>query len=95
LIESLYGLSIAPRLWYHRLYNALLADGFTPGTNDECILFNPTMIIFLWVIDCGICAPRLSDIENFITQTKTRGFGLNLEGRYLGYTLSAILKAQL
>ena len=38
LLKSIYGLSVAPRLWYQHLSEALREEGFKPCANDPCLL---------------------------------------------------------
>ena len=66
LVKSLYGLSSAPRLWYDHLVKALKEDGFTISTHDQCLLYKDNIIIFLWVDDCGVCAPHMKLIDDLI-----------------------------
>ena len=66
LIKSLYGLSIAPRLWYEHLHDALLKYGFQQCDYDPCLWLKPNMIIFLYVDDCEVTAPNQKDIDDFM-----------------------------
>ena len=43
LKKSLYGLSVAPRLRYKHLSEALRDDGFIPCSNDQCLLYKATI----------------------------------------------------
>ena len=87
LNKSLYGLSIAPRLWYEHLRDALLKDGFKQCVYDQCLLLKPNMIIFLYVDDCGVVAPNQQDIDDFVERLNKAGFELTQDGdfgEYLG-----------
>ena len=37
LCKSLYGLSVAPWLWYEKLHQALIDNGFSPSQHDNCL----------------------------------------------------------
>ena len=80
LIKSLYGLSSAPRLWYTHLLEALKEDGFTLSAHDECLLYKDNIIIFLWVDDCGVCAPKMELIDDLIKRLQEKGLSLKKEG---------------
>ena len=85
LHKSLYGLSVAPRLWYQRLRHALLDDGFTQSKFDECVFLKENMMVFLWVDDCGIIAPTMDAINEFVKRLKARGFELSVDSDFAEY----------
>ena len=85
LIKSLYGLSSAPRLWYTHLLEALKEDGFTLSAHDECLLYKDNIIIFLWVDDCGVCAPKMELIDDLIKRLQEKGLSLKKEGNLTDY----------
>ena len=66
LEKSLYGLSIAPKLWYQYLRKGLIEDNFQQSAHDECLFFKSNMIVFLYVDNCGIATPVMSEIDAFI-----------------------------
>ena len=82
---ALYGLSVAPPLWYQRLRQALLDDGFTQSKYDECVFLKENMMVFLWVDDCGIIAPTMDVINQFVERLKTRGFKLSVDSDFAEY----------
>jgi hypothetical protein len=91
LQKSLYGIRLAPRLWFQKLLTALLDDGFTQSAHDQCLLFKKDMIIFLWVDDCGIVAPTMDLVDAFIKRLKDQGFELTKDidlSEYLGINFS-------
>ena len=45
-LKSLYGLSVAPRLWYQHLLEALREEGFKTCANDPCLLYKDTLWLF-------------------------------------------------
>ena len=85
LKKSLYGLSIAPRLWYEHLLKALLEDGFVKSVGDECLLLKKNMIVFLYVDDCGVCAPNTQLIDDLVERLNKKGFELTKEGSFSEY----------
>ena len=56
LKESLYGLSVAPKLWYQYLQKGLKEDNFQESAHDECLFFQSNMIIFLYMDDVKLQA---------------------------------------
>ena len=85
LCKSLYGLSVAPRLWYEKLHQALIDDGFSPSQHDNCLFLKKDMLIFLWVDDCGIITPSTKIIDDFIACLKTAGFTLMKDSDFADY----------
>ena len=85
LLKSLYGLTIAPRLWYEKLIEALLEDGFKKSNYDECFFMKPDMLLFIWVDDCGIVAPTMTLVDAFIERLKTKGFELSKDSDFADY----------
>jgi len=51
LLKSLYGQSVAPRLWYEHLSEALKEEGFKTCINDPCLLYKDTIIVVVYVDD--------------------------------------------
>jgi hypothetical protein len=45
-VKSLYGLSVAPCLWYKHLRDGLLTVGLTQSRNDQYLFYG---LIFLWL----------------------------------------------
>jgi hypothetical protein len=87
LLKSLYGLSVAPRLWFEKLCEALTNDGFKQSEHDKCLFLKQDMIIFLWVDDCGICCKEMAKIDAFVKRLKSKGFELTKDedfSEYLG-----------
>ena len=85
LLKSLYGLTIAPRLWYEKLIEALLEDGFKKSNYDKCFFMKPDMLLFIWVDDCGIVAPTMTLVDAFIERLKTKGFELSKDSDFAEY----------
>ena len=85
LKKSLYGLSVAPRLWYEHLRDALLEDGFKQSDHDICLFLKANMIVFLYVDDCGVAAPKQKDIDDFVARLNKKGFELTQDGDFAEY----------
>jgi hypothetical protein len=59
LKKSLYGISVAPKLWYDHLLKGLKELGFKPSSYDKYMLYKDDMIIITFVDDCGLLQGRL------------------------------------
>ena len=82
LCKSLYGLLVAPWLWYEKLHQAQINDGFSPSQHDNCMFLKTDMLIFLWVDSCGIITPSTKIIDDFIARLKTVGFALTKDSDF-------------
>ena len=82
LKKSLYGLSVAPRLWNEHLIAALKAEGFAQSKYDSCLLMKPNMMMVLYVHDAGISAKYKKDVDDLIDNLRNRGFELTREGSF-------------
>lgn len=82
LKKSLYGLSVAPRLWHEHLLAALIAEGFVQSENDPCLFMKKDMLIVLFVDDAGIAVKNKDDIDVLIQNLTDRGFELTREGSF-------------
>jgi hypothetical protein len=82
LVKSLYGLTIAPKLWYEHLTNAILALGFQRSSYDQCLFFKIDIMIGVYVDDCGIAAVDDQHIEDLIAGLRAQGFILHKEGNF-------------
>ena len=85
LKRSLYGLSIAPRLWYEHLFAALRDEGFVPSSIDPCLLLRKDMIIICYVDDGGIASVCKSNVDNLLRKLQERGFELTRDGSFSEY----------
>jgi hypothetical protein len=47
LRRRLYGLSVAPQLWYEHLFVFILEDGFKQSNDDKCLLIKKDMLVIL------------------------------------------------
>ena len=73
LKKSLYGLSVAPRLWSQHLLSALKKEGFVASKYDSCLLY---------VDDAGVCAKNKHDIDELICRLTKCGFELTCKGSF-------------
>jgi len=95
LRKSLYGLSIAPKLWYEHLKSALKEMGFVSSSYDQCLLYKPGCILITFVDDCGLAVESEELITWFVTELRNKGFELEVEGdfdAYLGVSIEKIGK---
>jgi len=82
LIKSLYGLSVAPRLWFQLLFKALKAMGFKQSSMDPCLLYTSDVFLIIYVDDVGICGKSAHLIDNLIDRLTDEGFELTREGSF-------------
>jgi Reverse transcriptase (RNA-dependent DNA polymerase) len=82
LKKSLYGLSVAPRLWYEHLSEALREDGFVPCSNDRCLLHKATILIVIYVDDVGIAYSNQNDLDGLFDTLTKKGFTFTKEGTF-------------
>jgi hypothetical protein len=82
LNKSIYGLSVAPKLWYEHLFKALLEDGFVASQFDPCLLFKKDMMLVVYVDDVGIAAKRQEDVDEMVARLRQKGFELTREGTF-------------
>jgi hypothetical protein len=82
LNKSIYGLSVAPKLWYEHLFKALNETGFVASKFDPCLLFKKDMMIVVYVDDVGISAKRKEDVDEMVERLRKKGFELTREGSF-------------
>ena len=82
LIKSLYGLAVAPILWFDHVSQAFKELGFKQSTYDPCLLYTDNMLVVLYVDDAGIAAKNPSDIDKLIHMLQQKGFDLTREGSF-------------
>ena len=85
LKKSLYGLAVAPRLWYLHLIKALKELGLVESKHDPCLMMRKDLIVICYVDDLGIQAPTKEIVDELIAQLRKRGFDLTLEGSFSEY----------
>jgi hypothetical protein len=82
LERSLYGLSVAPYLWFKTLFTAFDELGFIPSTLDPCLLLKAGIIVVVYCDDCGIGCKNPNDAEKLIKDLQGKGFNLTREGTF-------------
>ena len=85
LKRSLYGLSLAPKLFYLHCLKALKAEGFVPSKYDPCLLMRDGMLIVMYVDDLAIGSRNEKEIHTLIANLKKKGFSLSIEGNFTTY----------
>ena len=85
LKKSIYGLSVAPRLWYQHLWSALESLGLKKSKHDSCLMMRKDLLVICYVDDLGVQAPNKQIIDDLIKNLKEKGFGLTLEGTFSEY----------
>ena len=85
LKRSLYGLAVAPRLWYLHLIKALKELGLVQSKHDPCLMFRKDLIVICYVDDLGIQAPNKKIVDELIAHLRNKGFELTLEGSFSEY----------
>ena len=87
LKRSLYGSSLAPKLWYEHLLKFLVdVEGFQQyKTHDPCLLLKSNFIIILYVDDCGMAFPDVTLFDSLIQRLKGAGFSMTIEGSFAEY----------
>jgi hypothetical protein len=85
LNKSIYGLSVAPRLWYKHLLESLKLEGFKPSQHDPCLLMRHDMLIIMYVDDLGLAAEKMETIDQLIENLRKKKFDLTKEGSFSEY----------
>ncbi|KAI2510804.1 hypothetical protein MHU86_3590 [Fragilaria crotonensis] len=85
LVKSLYGLSVAPRLWYQHIREALLLQGLKQSATDSCLLYNKTIMIVLYVDDLGIAYSNKKDLDKLFQDLTDLGLEFTREGTFTDF----------
>ena len=85
LLKSLYGLSVAPRLWYEHLSDALREEDFKSCANDPCLLYKDTILIVIYVDDLGIAYSDKKDLEKLFANLESKGLTFTREGTFTDF----------
>ncbi|KAI2498513.1 hypothetical protein MHU86_15973 [Fragilaria crotonensis] len=85
LLKSLYGLSVAPRLWYEHLSDALRDEGFKSCANDPCLLYKDTIMVVIYVDDLGIAFSNQRDLDELFANLDAKGFSFTKEGTFTDF----------
>ena len=83
--KSIYGLWVAPKLWYLHLLKALEKLGFKMSSYDQCLLYHATALLVTFVDDCGLAIKDPSYVEHFVTELRKMGFELEVEGDFTAF----------
>jgi hypothetical protein len=65
LKKSLYGISVATKLWYEHLLKGLKELGFKPSSYDKCMLYKDDMLLITFVDDCGLRVNNTCKVDWF------------------------------
>lgn len=79
LKKSLYGSTIAPRLWYEKISKGLIDRGFVASKMDPCLFISSTVILVLYVDDCCIFSRNPNDIDKLLKSFDDDGDEFNWE----------------
>ncbi|KAI2502758.1 hypothetical protein MHU86_11662 [Fragilaria crotonensis] len=85
LVKSLYGLSVAPHLWYQHIREALLLQGLKQSATDSCLLYNKTIMIVLYVDDLGIAYSNKKDLDKLFQDLTDLGLEFTREGTFTDF----------
>ena len=84
-MKSLYGLSVAPRLWFEHVREALLKQGLKQSVINPCFLFSSTIMIVLYVDDLGIAYSNKKDLEKLLQDLTDLGLEFTREGTFTDF----------
>jgi hypothetical protein len=84
LKKSLYGLAVAPKLFFETLKEALESRGFVPSKIDPCMFVHGKMICLIYVDDCLFFSKSMKDIDGMIISLRET-FDLNEEDNVAGF----------
>jgi Reverse transcriptase (RNA-dependent DNA polymerase) len=85
LVKSLYGLSVAPRLWFEHLSRALKAIGLTQSRYDQCLFYSKCLMLGVYCDDGCIVAESQAAVDEFLGQLRARGFEFSQEENLCEY----------
>ena len=73
LLKTLYGLNVAPRLWYQHLSEAL------------CKVYKDTIMVALYVDDLGIAYSNENDLKKLFSNLESKGLNFTREGTFTDF----------
>ena len=82
LQKSLYGHKVAPLMWFNFVTTAFKELGLKQSKHDPCLWYSKEMILVQYVDYCGIAAPNIGIINEFIKGLEERGLQLTQEGSF-------------
>lgn len=86
LQKSLYGLSVAPKLWYEHLRERLIARGFKASKLDPCLFYRNQVAIAVYVDDLVMISKHKKILDDIVAELRSE-FTITDEGTlstYLG-----------
>jgi Reverse transcriptase (RNA-dependent DNA polymerase) len=89
LKKSLYGLSVAPKLWYEHLRDRLLARGFKASKLDPCLFCRNQVAIAVYVDDLIMISKQKKVLDDIVAELRNE-FTITDEGTlstYLGIVI--------
>ena len=85
-LKSLYGLIVAPRLWYQHLSGALRKEGFKTCANNPCLLYKDTiMVVLVYVDDLGIAYCNQSDLNKLFSNLESKRLNFTRKGTFTDF----------
>jgi hypothetical protein len=90
LVKSLYGLLVAPRLWFEHLQDGLLAIGLIQSKYNQCLFYGADILVACYSDDLPIVAKNEAAVERFLSALRGHGFEFTKEEglfEYLGIKL--------
>jgi hypothetical protein len=84
LKKSLYGLSVAPKLWYEHLRERLLARGFKASNFDPCLFYRNNVAIAVYVDDLIMISKETKILDNIVAELQNE-FTVTDEGTLASY----------
>ena len=85
LKRSLYGLTIAPKLWAEKLLATLRSLGFKQNQQDQCLLYRNNLTLIIYVDDVGIAAPDHATINQFLDELTQLDYEFTRETSFSGF----------
>jgi transposase InsO family protein len=82
LEKSLYGLAVAPLLFFQYTSKAFKKLGMEQSEHDQCLWYRKDLILVQYVDDCGIGAPTEAGIDEFVSELRQMGLTLTKEGSF-------------
>ena len=68
LKKSLYGLSVAPKLWYEHLRERLLARGFKASSFDPCLFYRNNVAMAVYVDDLIMISKETKILDDIVAE---------------------------
>jgi len=85
LLKSLYGLSVAPKLWFHHVKTSLVEQGFKQSALDPCLMYKQSIMLVLYVDDVGIAYRTDDDLRELLQNLKDRSLSFTQEGTFTDF----------